>query len=190
MTASGGRLGHTRGTPVFFLRRKFFCRKGPSEGKTTGKGKSLSTHTAQVRGKNKNRCRSRMINRWWMPISRLGLPNWITLGRLILAAGPIPAAVVAGLLAVSWRICTFVLASGSDWVDGYLARRFGMVTVLGRVLDPFVDKILVCGTLIFLAAEPAFYRQPEPLQPWMVVIILARELLVTALRSWVEEPGA
>jgi CDP-diacylglycerol--glycerol-3-phosphate 3-phosphatidyltransferase len=137
----------------------------------------------------KNRAGQKMIDRWWTPISRLGLPNWITLGRLILAAGLF----LLLSLPVSWRyvggFALFVLASGSDWVDGFLARRFGMVTVLGRVLDPFVDKILVCGTLIFLAAEPAFYRRPELLQPWMVVIILARELLVTALRSWVEEQG-
>jgi CDP-diacylglycerol--glycerol-3-phosphate 3-phosphatidyltransferase len=119
----------------------------------------------------------------------LGLPNWITVGRLGLAvllfvilSLPVPWGYDAGF----W---IFVIATGSDWVDGFLARRFQMVTVLGRILDPFVDKILICGTLIFLAADPRMHSHLELLQPWMVVVVLARELLVTALRSWVEERG-
>lgn len=120
---------------------------------------------------------------------RLGLPNWITVGRLGLAI----VLVVILSLPVSWGYAAgfvlFVIATGSDWVDGFLARRFGMVTVLGRILDPFVDKILICGTLVFLVADPRMHSRPELLQPWMVVVVLGRELLVTALRSWVEERG-
>ncbi len=187
--ASGGRPGCSRGRPVFFLRRKFFCRKQPSEGKTTGEGKSRIAHRPRVRCTVKKPCRSKNDRSLVDADFEIGTAELDHAGAVDPGSRPIPPAVVAGLLAVRWRICTFVPASGSDWVDGFLARRFGMVTVLGRVLDPFVDKILVCGTLIFLAAEPAFYRRPELLQPWMVVIILARELLVTALRSWVEEQG-
>ena len=120
---------------------------------------------------------------------RLGLPNWITVGRLGLAI----VLFVILSLPVSWGYAAgfvlFVIATGSDWVDGFLARRFGMVTVLGRILDPFVDKILICGTLVFLVADPRMHSRPELLQPWMVVVVLGRELLVTALRSWVEERG-
>ncbi len=119
----------------------------------------------------------------------LGIPNWITLGRLGVAL----LLFVILSLPVSWRYAAgfvlFVIASGSDWVDGLLARRFGMVTVLGRILDPFVDKILICGTLVFLIADARMHSHPELLQPWMVVVVLGRELLVTALRSWVEERG-
>lgn len=121
--------------------------------------------------------------------SHMGVANWVTCGRLFLAA----VIFVILSLPVGWRFgagfVLFVLASGSDWVDGFLARRLGQVSALGRVLDPFVDKILICGTLVFLAAEPALSSRPELLQPWMVVIVISRELLVTALRGWAEEQG-
>ena len=80
----------------------------------------------------------------------------------------------------------FVVAAGTDWVDGFWARRYGQVTTLGRILDPFVDKIIICGTFIFLVAESAIRASPA----WMAVIVVGRELLVTALRSFLEEQGA
>ena len=87
----------------------------------------------------------------------------------------------------------FVIAAGTDWLDGYFARKYGQVTTLGRILDPFADKVIVCGTFIFLAAIPAI-RDGRwgfwGLQPWMVVVIVGRELLVTALRSFIEERGS
>ena len=48
----------------------------------------------------------------------------------------------------------FVIAAGTDWLDGYYARKYGQVTTLGRILDPFADKVIVCGTFIFLVADP------------------------------------
>ena len=48
----------------------------------------------------------------------------------------------------------FAIAAGTDWVDGFYARRYGQVTQLGRILDPFADKIIICGTFTFLAAVP------------------------------------
>ena len=50
----------------------------------------------------------------------------------------------------------FVIAASTDWIDGYYARKYGQVTKLGRMFDPFVDKIIICGTFIFLAAETEF----------------------------------
>ncbi|MFZ1934510.1 MAG: CDP-alcohol phosphatidyltransferase family protein, partial [Thermoguttaceae bacterium] len=47
----------------------------------------------------------------------------------------------------------FVIAAGTDWLDGYYARKYGQVTTLGRILDPFADKVIVCGTFIFLVAN-------------------------------------
>lgn len=121
--------------------------------------------------------------------ARVGIANLVTVGRLVLAAVlfvllslPLELRYLAGFV-------VFVLASGSDWVDGFLARQFGQTSVLGRVLDPFVDKVLICGTLIFLSAEPVFRHRPELFQPWMVVVVLSRELLVTALRGLAEERG-
>ncbi|MCS7239040.1 MAG: CDP-diacylglycerol--glycerol-3-phosphate 3-phosphatidyltransferase [Thermoguttaceae bacterium] len=122
-------------------------------------------------------------------LANLGLPNWITLGRLVLAlvlfvvlSLPVDGRYTAGFV-------IFLLAVGSDWIDGYVARRFGLTSSLGRVLDPFVDKILICGTLVFLVAEPVFRHRAELLQPWMVVLVILRELLVTAMRGWAEERG-
>ena len=48
----------------------------------------------------------------------------------------------------------FLVTAGTDWLDGFWARRYGQITILGRMLDPFVDKVVICGTYIFLAADP------------------------------------
>jgi CDP-diacylglycerol---glycerol-3-phosphate 3-phosphatidyltransferase len=83
----------------------------------------------------------------------------------------------------------FIIAAGTDWIDGYYARKYGQVTTLGRILDPFADKVIICGTFIFLAANPAMIAVSWGLRPWMVVVIVGREILVTALRSFIEERG-
>lgn len=94
----------------------------------------------------------------------------------------------------------FVLAAATDWLDGFLARRWGVVTAFGRVMDPFADKVLVVGAFIYLAG-PSFHfgadvrgRGPADFQasgvePWMVVVALARELLVTSIRAVMEGRG-
>ncbi len=118
------------------------------------------------------------------------LPNVLTVARLAVA--------VAIFAILPWRTAgaylvgffLFAFATATDWLDGFIARRFGWTTVLGRMLDPFVDKIVICGTFIYLVAEPRMTQHPEALQPWMVVVVLGREMLVTALRSFVEERGA
>ena len=84
----------------------------------------------------------------------------------------------------------FVVAAGTDWVDGWYARKYNQVTKLGRVLDPFCDKILICGVYILLAVEMddrfPWYAQ---IAGWMAVVIVGRELLVTVLRSMIEGAG-
>ena len=84
----------------------------------------------------------------------------------------------------------FIVAAGTDWLDGYYARKYSQVTTLGRILDPFADKVIVCGTFIFLMAIPAMAEVPWGLRAWMVVVIVGRELLVTALRSFIEDRGS
>ncbi len=79
----------------------------------------------------------------------------------------------------------FIIAVSTDWIDGYWARKYGQVTQLGRILDPFADKMLICGTFIFLVAQPE-----SEVRAWMAVVIIARELLVTALRSFLEQRGS
>jgi CDP-diacylglycerol--glycerol-3-phosphate 3-phosphatidyltransferase len=81
-------------------------------------------------------------------------------------------------------LVVFFVAASTDWIDGYWARRYGQVTKLGRVFDPFVDKFLICGVFILLAAEPG-----SGIQAWMAVVVVGRELLVTALRSFIEQSG-
>ncbi len=86
----------------------------------------------------------------------MNLPNSITLGRLLITAGIF---VCLELIAdpsapdptLGWlAFALFLVAAISDSLDGYFARRYGMVTSFGRVADPFADKVLICGTLIIL----------------------------------------
>jgi CDP-diacylglycerol--glycerol-3-phosphate 3-phosphatidyltransferase len=79
----------------------------------------------------------------------------------------------------------FIIAASTDWVDGWWARKYGQVTKLGRIFDPFVDKIIICGTFIFLAAE----WPGSGIAPWMAVVVMGREMLVTAIRSEIEGRG-
>ena len=116
------------------------------------------------------------------------VPNQLTTLRLVLSIALFvlievgtrlgsPAYYLAAMI-------VFIIAAGTDWMDGYWARKYGQVTTLGRILDPFVDKVIICGTFILLAALPA-----SGLAAWMAVVVVARELLVTALRSFLEGEG-
>jgi CDP-diacylglycerol--glycerol-3-phosphate 3-phosphatidyltransferase len=80
----------------------------------------------------------------------------------------------------------FLLAAFSDFLDGYLARKWNLVTAFGRVADPFADKILITGSLIMLLQFPA---ATQVLTTWYVVVVVAREFLVTAVRGVVEASG-
>lgn len=119
------------------------------------------------------------------PLSRsavFNLPNQLTISRLVLAI------VLFGLITYQYwltSLAVFVVAAATDFLDGYLARKYALVTVLGRILDPFVDKIIVCGTFICLVAEPR-----SGIAGWMAVLLVGRELLITALRSFLEQQGA
>jgi CDP-diacylglycerol---glycerol-3-phosphate 3-phosphatidyltransferase len=139
------------------------------------------------------------------------VPNALTASRLVLAG------VFFGMLAsyqnqgmpeahpdVVWlngALIIYLLALVTDFLDGYLARRWKVEGVFGRVVDPFVDKVLVLGSFIFFAGRnftvpwvnSAGNGGPVTtitgVAPWMVVVILARELLVTSLRGSMEESG-
>lgn len=117
----------------------------------------------------------------------LNLPNQLTAIRLVLAIVLFALMMREAYLA---SLCVFLVAAGTDWLDGYFARRWGLVTTLGRILDPFADKIIICGTFIFIvaAADPGLHALG--FQAWVVVLVVGRELLVTALRSFLEQQGA
>jgi CDP-diacylglycerol---glycerol-3-phosphate 3-phosphatidyltransferase len=126
---------------------------------------------------------------------RFNLANQVTILRFLFALACFAALylleecrVGGTAAAVSAWVAGVLFAAGTalDALDGYLARRYGTITVFGRIADPFVDKIIVCGALIFLCAIP----QTRPyLHPWMVVVIIVREFLVTGIRGYMESVG-
>lgn len=78
-----------------------------------------------------------------------------------------------------WAAAVFIVASLTDWLDGYLARLYHAESILGTLLDPLADKILVMAALVMLSAIHFEPRVPA----WMVVLLLSREMIVTGLRS-------
>jgi CDP-diacylglycerol--glycerol-3-phosphate 3-phosphatidyltransferase len=113
------------------------------------------------------------------------LPNQLTAARFVLAV------ILFGLIRAEfwgWCLAVFVAAAITDWLDGYLARLNNQASSLGRNLDPLVDKVLMCGAYIFLL--PRGMAEGGWLQPWMVTVIVARELVITSLRSYLESFGA
>ncbi|MGH8013711.1 MAG: CDP-diacylglycerol--glycerol-3-phosphate 3-phosphatidyltransferase [Candidatus Binataceae bacterium] len=112
-------------------------------------------------------------------------PNLITLLRI--AAVPVliyllffPAALPSIIAAV-----VFFLATITDFLDGYVARSYGSGSTLGKFLDPLADKLLVLSVLIMLAG---IHREPH-VPAWIVVVLVARELMVTGLRAVAASEG-
>ncbi|MCM2373516.1 CDP-diacylglycerol--glycerol-3-phosphate 3-phosphatidyltransferase [Aporhodopirellula aestuarii] len=109
------------------------------------------------------------------------VPNALTTVRFALAI----AVVVLIPMGESWpALIVFLIAVSTDWMDGYWARKYGQVTKLGRIFDPFVDKIIICGSFIALVEV-----DDSPVKSWMATIVVARELLVTSLRGIIEGAG-
>jgi CDP-diacylglycerol--glycerol-3-phosphate 3-phosphatidyltransferase len=112
----------------------------------------------------------------------VNLPNSITLARLFLTVIYVAAASIAGHAAAWIALAAFVIAAATDWLDGHLARKLNLVTALGKLLDPLVDKILVCAAFV--------HQSLEHLCPmWVTILIIAREFLVTGLRQIAVERG-
>ncbi|MHC4141949.1 MAG: CDP-alcohol phosphatidyltransferase family protein [Planctomycetota bacterium] len=135
---------------------------------------------------------------------RRSLPNGLTMLRLVLAA-----AFFATLNAyrypdenVVWAhiaVWLFILAAITDSLDGYLARKWEVTSTFGRIMDPFCDKVLILGGFIYMAGprflvphwveEGSFFTMATGVYPWMVAVMLARELLVTGFRGEAEAMG-
>jgi CDP-diacylglycerol--glycerol-3-phosphate 3-phosphatidyltransferase len=117
------------------------------------------------------------------PLDRVWtVPNLLSLARLVLA---IVLFVLIGRAAWIPATMLFVIAASTDWVDGWWARRFGQVSRLGRIFDPLVDKVIVCGTWVLLAERAG----TAVIAPWMAVVVVVRELVVTAIRAEMERAG-
>ncbi|MGL4461043.1 MAG: CDP-diacylglycerol--glycerol-3-phosphate 3-phosphatidyltransferase [Planctomycetia bacterium] len=115
------------------------------------------------------------------PVEFFTLANNLTTARLLLSA------VLFVLLAFHWwhvGLAVFLVAVSTDWFDGWAARRYGQVSSLGRMYDPLVDKVMVCGAFLFLQDVPA-----AGVYAWMNTVMVSREFLVTGLRGWLEEQG-
>ena len=111
----------------------------------------------------------------------VNLPNQLTASRLVLAL------VLFALIAwAQWIACVvvFAVAALTDYLDGYFARKHGLTSALGRNFDPLVDKVLICGAYIFLQPVEA-----AGLMPWMTTLVVARELIITSLRGFLESEG-
>ncbi|MBZ0107496.1 MAG: CDP-diacylglycerol--glycerol-3-phosphate 3-phosphatidyltransferase [Candidatus Scalindua rubra] len=109
------------------------------------------------------------------------IPNRITLSRLFLA--------VVFFVFLTYRyfnvaFIIFLVAAATDWLDGYLARKWELSTDLGRLVDPFVDKVIICGAFIIFV-----HLANEIIAPWMVITIVAREFLVSSIRGFSESKG-
>ncbi|MEM1059693.1 MAG: CDP-diacylglycerol--glycerol-3-phosphate 3-phosphatidyltransferase [Verrucomicrobiota bacterium] len=105
----------------------------------------------------------------------MNLPNQLSLARLGLCALLVAAMSFDWPYAATAALALFALASLTDWLDGYIARKHNLVTDLGKLLDPLADKIMVSAAFIVLIE-----RGVAPM--WMVVVIIAREFLITGLR--------
>jgi len=140
------------------------------------------------------------------------LPNWLTGSRVIMSMAffvvltlwRFEGSAAANRLTDWWLIASaslFIIAGLTDILDGHLARRWGAESTFGRIMDPFADKLLVIGSLVFLSGPDFWYRTPQMhafsghgiqvsgIYPWMVVVIVGRELLVTSIRAVLEGLG-
>ena len=118
----------------------------------------------------------------------LNTPNLITLTRFALSMVVFALMSHQYFYAAFW---VFVIAASTDWIDGYVARRTSQVTQLGRILDPFCDKIIICGAYILIAIQTAKLGDANwsMITGWMAVVVVGRELLVTMLRGYIEQHG-
>jgi len=126
-----------------------------------------------------------VFSHWPNRITALRFIGAIALFAILALQGDNEPARIRGVLQLSFWL--FVVTAATDFLDGWLARRGNLVSAFGRIADPFVDKVLILGTMIFLAVLP-WSREWMP--AWIVVVILAREFLVTGLRGYVESIGS
>jgi len=118
-------------------------------------------------------------------------PNLLTLLRIVL----VPVFILAYYLPYSWAALVattlFVLAALTDWLDGYFARRLNQMSAFGAFLDPVADKLMVVSALVLLASDPRVQAQVIDMRLFaiVVIIIIGREITVSALREWMAELG-
>ena len=119
------------------------------------------------------------------PVSLYNPANVLTAARIVLVPVFVAFVIVSGMTQSGWRILaclTFCVASATDFADGWIARRYELVTSFGKVADPIADKALTGSALVLLSAY-------DRLSWWVTGLILVREWGITALRFWVIRYG-
>jgi CDP-diacylglycerol--glycerol-3-phosphate 3-phosphatidyltransferase len=120
---------------------------------------------------------------------QLTFPMILTLLRIAL----IPVLILFFYLPYAWAslatAAVFILAAVTDWLDGYLARRMGLMSQLGAFLDPVADKLMVATALVVMVQSPPPIVFPMILFTLSAAIIIGREIAISALREWMSEMG-
>ncbi|HHW4681543.1 MAG TPA: CDP-diacylglycerol--glycerol-3-phosphate 3-phosphatidyltransferase [Xylella taiwanensis] len=115
---------------------------------------------------------------------QLTLPTWLTLLRIVM----VPVLIVVFYLPYQWShiLATgvFAIAAITDWLDGWIARRYAQHSVLGAFLDPVADKLMVAIALFLIVQG-----HPTPWMAFWAAVIVSREIAVSALREWMAEIG-
>ncbi len=106
----------------------------------------------------------------------MNLPNILTILRILLIPFFIILFAEPSVSRSNWAAIIFIIASLTDWIDGYIARKYGQVTLSGKLLDPVADKLLVLSALIMLVE---LQRVPA----WLAIIIIGRDVAITGLRA-------
>ena len=114
----------------------------------------------------------------------MNLPNKLTILRMIMIVPFVILMLAPGLLpGGKWiALLLFILASMTDWLDGYLARKYHLVTNFGKFMDPLADKLLVCSAMICLVEN-------GKIPSWIVIIIISREFIISGFRLVASDNG-
>lgn len=118
-------------------------------------------------------------------MNRINIPNLLTFARIVL----LPVILVIFYLPYWWArpLCcaVFLLAAITDWLDGYLARKWEIESAFGAFLDPVADKLMVASVLILLVEDASVWLLTVP-----AIVIIGREITISALREWMASVGS
>jgi CDP-diacylglycerol--glycerol-3-phosphate 3-phosphatidyltransferase len=120
-----------------------------------------------------------------MELNRINIPNLLTFARIVL----LPVILVIFYLPYDWArplsCAIFLMAAITDWLDGYLARKWEIESAFGAFLDPVADKLMVATVLIMLVEDASTWLLTVP-----AIVIIGREITISALREWMASVGS
>ena len=126
------------------------------------------------------------------------LPNKLTMFRIILiplmvvvAYVPFFTSINVGCITLAnlINVCIFALASATDFLDGYIARKYNLVTTFGKFADPLADKLLVVSAMVILCTQLTGTNKEWFIPGWVIIVILCREFIVSGIRLVAVERG-